>query len=522
MAKLNTKGTKTAPQRSPIRTVARDTTTYEGAPAYSRDAKSDLFLLGTTQFYGEDTFYEKGDERAARLKDLVRQVAVEDPAWLLKFIPWLRREGNIRTAAVVAAVEAARALAKPNQVGTNLGAARQVIRDTLYRPDEPAEALAYYLSTYGRKMPNPVRRGIADAASIMYGERSFIKYDSDRNAVRMADVIELTHPTPKLEGQSELFRYILDSRRRPTPLPESLKVLARREALNEVADVQDRLDPELLKGAGITWEQASSWGKFTPQTWAALIPSMGYMALLRNLRNFQEAGLPVEVMNQVVARLRDPEQVAKSRQLPYRFLSAYLEATNPAWAPALEEALSHATKNIPSLPGRTLVLVDTSASMSTVGYSAKSKITPVMAGALFAVALATKGESVDLYGFADGQFAHPIGKGGSVLREVERFIHRTGEVGHGTQISEAVKATYKGHDRVVIVTDMQTFNSYLGDPGKQVPPTVPMYAFNMAGYKPTMMELGQYRHEMGGLTDRTFSVIPMIEAGQQAKWPWED
>ena len=39
---------------------------------------------------------------------------------------------------------------------------------------------------------------------------------------------------------------------------------------------------------------------------------MGYMALLRNLRNFDEAGLPDDAAEAVTARLADPEQVAKS------------------------------------------------------------------------------------------------------------------------------------------------------------------------------------------------------------------
>src|SRR3712207_7767035 len=52
----------------------------------------------------------------------------------------------------------------------------------------------------------------------------------------------------------------------------------------------------------------------------ALAPTMGYMALLRNLRNFDEAGMPDEVAAVVAARLGDPDEVARSRQLPYRFL----------------------------------------------------------------------------------------------------------------------------------------------------------------------------------------------------------
>ncbi|MEJ3751036.1 hypothetical protein WEI85_48475 [Actinomycetes bacterium KLBMP 9797] len=48
-----------------------------------------------------------------------------------------------------------------------------------------------------------------------------------------------------------------------------------------------------------------------------------------------------------------------------RFLSAYRAAPSLRWGYPLEQALGHSLNNIPSLPGRTLVLVDTSGLVST-------------------------------------------------------------------------------------------------------------------------------------------------------------
>lgn len=524
---------------TPIKTTDQDTVTFEGAAAWSRDAKSDLFLLAVTNFYGEDTFYEKAGDRNQRFTELVHRVAKEDPVWLGAFLPWLRRSANIRTAAVVGAVEAARVLAQANQPGNEVGPARRIIAETLYRADEAAEALSYWLATYGKRIPQPVKRGIRDVVEKSYNQRNFLKWDSDRRGVRMSDVVELTHPRPSdwrdklAQEQSDLFKYMLDSRRRPTDPPENLGVVRYRSVLlKELQDKSARAellrDPvigEHLADAGMTWEALSSSGPMDKAAWEAIIPNMGYMALLRNLRNFQEAGISDEMVRRVCVSLSDPVAVQNSRQLPYRFLSAYLEATNAAWAQPLEAAMQYSTANIPALLGRTLVLVDTSSSMSSMGLSGKSKITPVMAGALFGIALAAKGEQVDLYGFANGQFAHPVGKGAGVLRETERFIRRVGEVGHGTEIAAAVRATFKNHARVVIVTDCQTFATHYWnasyDVGAQAPANVPMYAFNMQGYAPAMMETSSTRHELGGLTDRTFAMIPLVEAGQKAQWPWE-
>jgi hypothetical protein len=243
------------------------------------------------------------------------------------------------------------------------------------------------------------------------------------------------------------------------------------------------------------------------------------MALARNLRNFDEAGVSDEVAAKVAARFVDPDEVARSRMFPYRWLAAYEQAPSLRWAHALDKALQASLRNLPAMPGRSLILVDTSLSMTSTSFSARSKMTPVKAAAVFGVVLAAKGEQVDLYGFADGVFLHQVGKGASVIREVDRLCKRVGEVGHGTQIAESIRTTYRGHDRVFVFSDMQTMD---GGVTSAVPKDVPLYGFNLGGYRPAAFDAGRpNRIEFGGLTDATFRMVPLIEAGRDAAWPWE-
>ena len=119
----------------------------------------------------------------------------------------------------------------------------------------------------------------------------------------------------------------------------------------------------------------------------------------------------------------------------------------------------------------------------------------------------------DLQSFLDIYYA-----GASVLREVERFVARTGEVGHGTHITHAVSTTFRDHDRVFIISDMQTMDRGLGS---ALPATVPLYGFNLGGYGATAFAAGGLnRIEFGGLTDATFRMIPLIERGLRADWPF--
>jgi hypothetical protein len=434
----------------------------------------------------------------------------------------------MRTAALVGAAEFTKGRL---DAGVD-GHSRQAIDAVLQRADEPGEMLGYWTSKYGRKLPKPVKRGIADAVQRLYNERSLLKYDTDSKGYRFGDVIDLVHPTPDAakRWQGDLFQHALDRRHnRDNDIPATLAMLIERDKLmglpvDQRRQVLARADVrEVLTHAGVTWEALAGWlqGPMDADAWSAVIPSMGYMALIRNLRNFDEAGVSDEVAGQIIAKLVDPEQVARSRQLPFRFYSAYINAPSLRWGHALDKALTLATGNVPAFKGRTLVLVDTSGSMTGSRISGRSSVTPAQAAALFGAVLASKG-GADLYGFADGVFKHDIGKGASVLKKLERFVARTGEVGHGTQIAESVRRTYDGHDRVIILSDMQTMGGYYaGNVTDAAPKNIPMYGFNLVGYQHAAMPTGSgNRHELGGFSDSTFKLIPLLEAGTSADWPF--
>jgi hypothetical protein len=525
MAKFNRANVRAAAFSPVVTETTPSGRTHEGAPGYVRDAKGELFLLAVSNMVGERTFYERAGERDDRFRRLVHRIAVEDLDWLAGFLPWLRDEANLRTAPVVAALEAVKARLDAGLDGGN----RRLVASVLRRPDEPGEALAYWISTYGRAVPKPVKRGIADAVRRLYGERALVKYDTATRGFRFGDVLDLVHPAPDpaKPWQGDLFRHALDRRhRRDNPIPESLRLLRARAELLALPVAERRgvlADPGRLTAAGMTWEAVAGWlqGPMDAEAWAAVIPSMGYMALLRNLRNFDEARIPDELAARIAARLADPDEVARSRQLPFRFYSAHLAAPSPRWGRALEQALTLATGNVPALPGRTLVLVDTSGSMAVGRVSARSTVTPAQAAALFGVVLAARGDRVDLHGFADGVFRHEVGRGASVLQEIERFTRRIGEVGYGTRIAESLRATYRGQDRVVILSDMQTMPAGTIFVNEAVPAHVPIYGWNLQGYRRAAMPTGRAnRHEFGGFSDAAFRLIPLLEAGASAAWPW--
>lgn len=536
MGKFNKPGTKPA-TFSPVKTGQSPTTrTYQGAAGYERDAKSELFLLAVSNKVGEDTFYEQAKQRDDRYTALVHQVAVDDGDWMVQMIRWLRGTANMRSAALVAAAETVKARKDAGLAGCS----RQAVDAALQRADEPGELLAYWTAKYGRAIPQPVKRGIGDAVRRLYSERALLKYDTDSRGFRFGDVLELAHPSPEAgkPWQGDLFRHAIDRRHgRGDDVPESLRVLAARRDLMSLSPAGRRemlATPDVLANAGMTWEALAGWlqGPMDAQAWEAVIPTMGVFALVRNLRNFDEAGVSDEVAEQVSKKIADPQVVARSRMLPFRFWAAYKHAPSLRWAHALEKALGHSLANVPALGGRTLILVDRSPSMFPGFFFStpnRSDISLAEQAAVFGSALALRAANPTLVEFGGQSRRIDVPKGGSVLRLIQQYKQID-----GTDIPSAIKAHFAGHDRVVVVTDEQTRPGWL--PSNMVrhggmretliddlvPRHVPVYMWNMAGYKPGAMPSGgSNRHTFGGLSDAAFGLVPLLEAGRDGAWPWE-
>lgn len=551
MARLNQPGARarvSGPVTGPAQPAGR---TYEGAPGFARDLKSELFLLATTTLWGEKTFYEGVDERATRFKDLVHRAALDDPTWTYGLLTWLRGPGNLRTVAIVGACEfvKARLDAGPaktsasawndrrhdaNEVGMN----RSIIDRVCQRADEPGEVVAYWASQYGRRLPMAVKRGVADATKRLTNERAVLKYDTASHGYRLGDVIDLTHPRAKAPWQGQLYGHALDRRHgreidmialhKETDLDMIFADHTLRTMVNVQGNREALLDPHNLKAAGFTWEDALSLGGSgldKKRLWEALIEAdaLGYMALLRNLRNLDEAGVSDALAQRVAAKLVDPEQVRRSRQLPLRFLSAFREAPSLRWAWPLEQALDLSLQNVPQLDGNTLVLVDTSGSMSAP-LSSRSRLQRWDAAALFGIALARKCGAAEVVSYAGGwgsrqTKAFDLREGASLLASLNRWESQGYFLNGGTDTAGAVRHHLKPHhSRLVILTDEQSHTGV----EHAVPSHVKFHTINLAGYRYGHAPAsGENRWTFGGLTDNVFHTMMHVERAQDARWPWE-
>lgn len=339
-------------------TNTNKTTNKSGHIAYSMADKEKLVTQVLTSFFGETKYY--GDTTNDLIKT-ANAVIEKEPKFVANLARYARKEMHLRSVShALTALIAHKEESKPY--------IKEVMRDVVERADDITEILACYLSMFGKPIPNGLKKALAEAIG-KFNMYQISKYNGGNKSIKFRDVLRLTHSKPKTEEQQNIFNAII----------------------NDTLPTADR------------WETELSANGNTKESWEKLIEEkkLGYMAMLRNLRNIINAN-PCNI-NKVYEKLADRNEVLKSKQLPFRFFSAYRELQNVSNAGSkvfdtLEIALEHSIENLPKLKGRTVIAIDTSGSM-TSPISSKSKVECADIAKLIAVMGAKLCDDVILYNF---------------------------------------------------------------------------------------------------------------------------
>jgi hypothetical protein len=239
---------------------------------------------------------------------------------------------------------------------------------------------------------------------------------------------------------------------------------------------------------------------------------MGYMELLRNVRNMESSGVPSEVLSLAADRLADPDEIRASRQMPLRFWSAAKSLSgSDTFEAALERGVEISTESVPPLTGRTLILVDQSGSMG-MAYSGSRNIgtrggenTPTLGevAALYGAALAKRSGNSDLVVFGSDHLKVEDVADASVFSTVRS--HGGASLG-GTNTWSALRANFKDHDRVVILSDGQSHDS------GSLPKGVPVHFFDLTGHSVSFAnDNSPNYYAYGGLSDLSFRLFALME-----------
>ncbi|HRE45312.1 MAG TPA: TROVE domain-containing protein [Terricaulis sp.] len=409
---------------------AKSVQTHEGAKGRAFTPEQQLRRALMNCMLWEDQFYEDGVSIADRIKALVPLVKAETVAALAIEA----REGmKLRHAPLLIVREMARH-------ETHRALVADTLERIIQRPDELSEFLAiYWADVLGpmqqrkqRAVSAQVKKGLARAFA-KFDAYQLAKYDRD-GAVRLRDVLFITHAKPKDAAQEKVWKQLIDGK----------------------------------LAAPDTWEVSLSGGADKKETFERLIAEnkLGALALLRNLRGMLGAKVSKKVIEKALADART------DRVLPYRFIAAAAHA--PEMEDALEKAMFRAIEGHARLPGKTILLVDVSGSMDSQ-ISARSEMKRLDAACGLAVLAREICDEVEIYTFSNSVKKVPARRG-FALRDaiVNSQVHG------GTELGKAVREVDRKDARLIVFTDEQSFD--------------PVPAPKGLGY---MVNVASYQHGVG-------------------------
>ncbi|WP_378178249.1 TROVE domain-containing protein [Aquimarina sp. SS2-1] len=480
---------------------------YQGAKAFRLSPQMELYTAVVNATL-EKTTYESGN---ARLKRIISLVQKNDPYFVAQLAIYVRQKMYLRSIPIVLAVELSKIHSGDNLVS-------KTVNGVIQRADEITELLAYYQVANQRegakklnKLSKQIQKGIVMALN-KFDAYQFAKYNR-KTEVTFKDAIFLTHPKPKDDLQQSIFNKVInDTLEIPYTWEVELSTLGQQKFANVA---------EKKKAFTTKWEELIDSNK------------LGYMALMRNLRNILEAEVSHTHVAKIVETLTDENKVKRSKQLPFRFMAAYqeLSATKSSYTAyildALEKAIQISVINMKGfeLDTKVVVACDVSGSMMQP-ISRNSKIQAYDIGLVLGMLLQNKCKNVITGIFGDRWKQYILPKG-DVLSNVMKLKKIEGEVGYSTngyKVIESLNNQKTMVDKVMIFTDCQLWNSghYNADKHietewkqyKSIAPNAKLYIFDLMGYKSAPLQVEKNDvYLIGGWSDKVFDVLDALENG---------
>lgn len=419
--------------------------THGGAPAFPRlTAEQRLRRAVMSCLLWEDQFYVDGKTIAEQIQEAASAVS---PQVLSTVAIQARNDYKLRHVPLLLTAS----LAKRGG---------PVVADTIVQVVQRADELSEFLSLYWKDGKTPISKQVKKGLGLAFQKFNayqLAKYDRAK-AIRLRDVLFMIHAKPKDEAQAAVWKQLVDG---TLPAPD-------------------------------TWEVGLSAGKDKKETFERLIREnqLGYLALLRNLRNMVDSGVDESLIRDAIIARNGADKV-----LPFRYVAAARAC--PRMEPAIDQALSETISELPVLPGKTAILVDVSGSMDTK-LSAKSDLNRADAAA--ALASLIHGD-LRVFSFSSHVVEVPPRRG---MAGVDTILRS--QPHGGTALAQAVHAINQQvpHDRLIVITDEQATDGRVPDPVCKN-----AYMVNVASYK-NGVGYGKWKH-IDGFSESVIRWIVEVE-----------
>lgn len=434
-----------------------------GGPAYALEPKHALAQFAATGCFN-GTFYADAETQLDTLKSLIAQV--NDNVFLAKLAIYSRERAYLKDMpAALTATLAARDTVLFQQVFDRVIDNGRVLR-TLFQMIRSGQ--------FGKKsLSSSLQRAFQRWLNTASPEKLLSASIGHDPSLR--DILRMARPTPSDNSRRALFGWLTDKEvAKWTPagevdLPEQVRLLV---AFRTAETAEQQI--ALLDNLHARWDLLADTAK-GPQVWAAIARTMGPQALRMNLNTLQRHGVfdDWETVKAVAARLTDENEIRRSRQFPYQFFAAYLNAADDvpqAIKTALHKAAEIACGNVPELPGPVVIGLDVSGSMQSPvtgnrGRGGTTKMRCVDVAALVAAALLRRNPESVVVPFDTQAFDVKIDPSDSILSLADRLAKYGGG---GTDCSLPIKKANAAYPKrkfagVVLVSDNESW-VYQGRP----------------------------------------------------------
>lgn len=418
-----------------------DTVNEAGGSAYGRSAEAALALYAVTGCLN-GTFYAEAGVQLAQALSLCGKVS---PEFVMKTAIYARHSAHMKDMpALLLAVLASRD--------------GELLEQCFSRVIDNGRMLRNFVQI--------VRSGVTGRKSLGTRPKRLVQRWLEKASVELilsaavgekpslADIVRMVHPKPQDKAREALYAWLLGKTYVEQELPPLVQAFEAFKREPGVGDVPE-LPFQYLTALPLTTEH-----------WQAIAMRSSWQATRMNLNTFKRHGVfeSPAVVEAVAARLRDPEQIAKSRVLPYQLMTAFRAAADGmpmAISDALQDAMEVATRNVPRLAGEIAVAVDVSGSMSSpvtgVRRGATSVVRCMEVAALIAACLKRSNPEARILPFAETVRDLKLNARDTVMTQATQLASLCGG---GTNVSAPIaslNAAKAKVDVLVLVSDNQSW-----------------------------------------------------------------
>jgi len=381
------------------RVPASDTRNAAGGRAYDLGSEAALAQYAVTGTF-QDTYYVGATDHLAKVEALAQDCHSE---FIAKLAVYAREYGKMKDMpAYLLAVLASRG-------------ETDLVKRIFFRVCNNSKVLLVFARI--------IRSGATGRSSFGTSIKRLIQdWITDKNAKglyissvghsdpSMADLIKMVHPRPKDDYQSNMFSYLLGKEYSLDLLPQDIRAFEYIKG-NHGGEQCSYIGPDFV--LDIPFRAMTNCDLSVAQ-WRKIALNMPWNTLRQSLNLLGRRGVFEDrgVVRNLAVKLADEENVVRYNAFPFELLATW-KATQGAIpveiSNALQEAMEIATRNVPKLPGDTLIAVDMSGSMCGAPVTGRgnkpSIISAVECAGLIACSLLRNNKTATLIGFDCEQYS---------------------------------------------------------------------------------------------------------------------